>query len=70
MGNAWTKNNVSSGDIQSTAMRFKNNQGSTTRVLQGSGADMIISKEHIKDEAASYNPDDGTGDIMFASSAI
>lgn len=68
MGNAWTKNNVSSGDLQSTAMQFRNNQGSTTRVLQGSAADMIISKEHVKDEAASETADDG--DIFFVSSAV
>lgn len=68
MGNAWTKNNVSSGDLQSTAMQFRNNQGSTTRVLQGSAADMMISKEHVKDEAASETADDG--DIFFVSSAV
>lgn len=68
MGNAWTKNNVSSGDLQSTAMKFRNNQGSTTRVLQGSAADMMISKEHVKDEAASETADDG--DIFFVSSAV
>ena len=68
MGNIWTKNNVSSGGIQSTAMQFQNNHGSTTRISQGSGTDVIITKEHIKDEVASENRN--VGDIFFVASAV
>ncbi|KAF8877557.1 hypothetical protein CPB84DRAFT_1879768 [Gymnopilus junonius] len=56
MGNAWTKNNVSSAAIQSTAMQFKN---STTRVMKESEISVVVNKECKREE-------DSTSDFVVS----
>jgi hypothetical protein len=68
MGNAWTKNNVSSGGVNQSSMQFKNNLGSTTRVMKDSTASIMISKEQIKDEETTRSPDDN--DFLVVSAAV
>ncbi|KJA21766.1 hypothetical protein HYPSUDRAFT_41610 [Hypholoma sublateritium FD-334 SS-4] len=69
MGSAWTKKCVSSEEMQPTALQFKNNQETTTQVLQLSNkTDMTISKEDIEDEGPLESSDDGN--TFFVCSAV
>ncbi|KDR67290.1 hypothetical protein GALMADRAFT_80032, partial [Galerina marginata CBS 339.88] len=60
MGNAWTKNNVSSRAIELQSTNFKKNLrvGSTTKVMEDSTTSVMVDQGHTKDEELTRSPDD------------
>jgi hypothetical protein len=68
MGNAWIKNSVSSAAIQSASIQFRNDLGSTTRVMKNSTTNILVSKEKINDQDSTQSPDDN--DFLVVSAAV